>query len=105
LLDGGDIYISAGEKFFQGYPFLRGLRVEGKGEPLNLDSVRFSQPFSTYSTEITPWSGIVREYFEEYRQRHIASFPALLFLNITGSLSLWYSIAPFLNPVNSSGMR
>ena len=54
-----NIYETAGEQILQGSPFGRRLRMERKGDPLQIDVIVFSQSFNTPGNEITPGSDVI----------------------------------------------
>jgi len=60
----GDVDTGAGEKFLQGASLFRGLRMERKGSPANVQRVGDCQFFNTPGNEVTPGSDIVGKDFE-----------------------------------------
>jgi hypothetical protein len=54
-----DIHGLAAKELLKRLAFLRGLRVQGKGDPLDPDSVFLFQSFNTPGTEVAPGSDVV----------------------------------------------
>jgi hypothetical protein len=55
---------TTGKKFFKATALVRGFRMEGKGNPVHIDGIRFLNLFNTPGNEIAPGSDKIRKNLE-----------------------------------------
>jgi hypothetical protein len=75
---GRDVDGLPAEKLFDRLSYLRRFRVEGKGDPLDLDPVFLFELFNTPGTEVAPGSDVVRKDFH-YEGRFHVSYLQVIF--------------------------
>jgi len=69
---GRDVDRLPAEKLFERLSFRRRFRVEGKGDPLDLDPVFLFELFNTPGTEVAPGSDVIGENFHYEGLSHVS---------------------------------
>jgi hypothetical protein len=55
---------TTGKKLFKAAALVRGVGMQGKGSPVRLDGIRFSNFINTPGNEIAPGSDKIKKYLE-----------------------------------------
>jgi hypothetical protein len=90
------------KELLQGLSFLGGLRVQGKGDPLDLDSVFLRQLFSTPGTEVTPGSDVVGEDLQHQGLFHESYLQVILGVLRSGNRWCFYFGCPSMDKYRKS---